>query len=72
MCLSDRDIYIVCPYLFSVYMDDISTVLNGYNVRCYVGHCDIDGSFAIACGRKCHMYTHKLLSGASVVENFGT
>ena len=25
-------------YLFSVYMDDLSTVLSGYNVGCYVEH----------------------------------
>ena len=37
-CVCQTGIYILSPYLFSVYMDDISTVLNGYNVGCYVGH----------------------------------
>ena len=29
---------ILSPYLFSVYMDGLSTVLNGCNVVCYVGY----------------------------------
>ena len=35
---SDREVNYPPIFLFSVYMDELSTALNGCNVGCYVGY----------------------------------
>ena len=35
---SDREVYYPPIFFVSVYMDELSTALNGCNVGCYVGY----------------------------------